>query len=166
MLFRSLPALADKVGRTELKSPVNGVLQRLLVSTVGGVVRPGDPVAEVVPLDDQLVFDAMILPQDIGFVKVGQPARIKITAYDFSIFGAMDGTVTRISPDAVTNERGESFYSARIETKEPTLQSGDRKLPVLPGMQAQVDVITGHKTVLQYLSKPVIAVRENAFRER
>lgn len=165
-LEETLPALADRVGRTELKSPVNGVLQRLLVSTVGGVVRPGDPVAEVVPVEDQLVFDAMIMPQDIGFVKVGQKARIKITAYDFSIFGAMDGEVTRISPDAVTNERGESFYSARIETKEPVLLAGDKKLPVLPGMQAQVDVITGHKTVLQYLSKPVIAVRENAFRER
>lgn len=165
-LEETMPALADRVGRTELKSPVRGILQRLMVTTVGGVVRPGDPVAEVLPVDDQLVFEAMILPQDIGFVKVGQLARIKITAYDYSIFGSMEGTVTQVSPDAVTNERGESFYTARVETKAPVLQSGERELPVLPGMQAQVDVVTGSKTVLQYLSKPVIAVRENAFRER
>ncbi len=165
-LEETMPALADRVGRTELKSPVRGVLNRLMVTTVGGVVRAGDPVAEVLPVDDQLVFEAMILPQDIGFVKVGQLARIKITAYDYSIFGSMEGTVTQVSPDAMTNERGESFYTARVETKAPVLHSGERELPVLPGMQAQVDVITGSKTVLQYLSKPVIAVRENAFRER
>jgi adhesin transport system membrane fusion protein len=161
-----MPALADRVGRTELRSPVNGILNRLMITTVGGVVRPGEPVAEVVPVDDQLVFEAMILPQDIGFVKLGQSARIKITAYDFSIFGAMTGTVTQISPDVITNERGESFYLARIETQAPVLLSGERELPVLPGMQAQIDVITGSKTVLQYLSKPVVAVKENAFRER
>jgi len=130
------------------------------------VVRPGEPVAEVVPIDDQLVFEAMILPQDIGFVKLGQSARLKISAYDFSIFGAMTGTVTQVSPDAVTNERGESFYMARIETQAPVLLSGDKELPVLPGMQAQIDIITGSKTVLQYLSKPIVAVKENAFRER
>ena len=161
-----MPALADRVGRTELRAPVNGILNRLMVTTVGGVVRAGEPVAEVVPVDDQLVFEAMILPQDIGFVKHGQAARIKISAYDFSIFGAMDGTVAQVSPDVVTNERGESFYLARIETRAPVLLSGERELPVLPGMQAQIDVITGSKTVLQYLSKPVVAVRENAFRER
>ena len=161
-----MPALADRVGRTELRSPVNGILNRLMVTTVGGVVRPGEPVAEVVPVDDQLVFEAMILPQDIGFVKMGQTARIKISAYDFSIFGAMTGVVAQVSPDVVTNERGESFYVARIETKAPVLQSGERELPVLPGMQAQIDVITGAKTVLQYLSKPMVGVRENAFRER
>ena len=161
-----MPALADRVGRTELKSPVNGILNRLLISTIGGVVRSGEPVAEVVPIDDQLVFEAMILPQDIGFVKLGQTARLKISAYDFSIFGAMVGTVTQVSPDVVTNERGESFYLARIETLSPVLQAGDKELPVLPGMQAQIDIITGSKTVLQYLSKPVVAVRENAFRER
>ncbi len=161
-----MPALADRVGRTELRSPVNGILNRLMVTTVGGVARPGEAIAEVVPVDDQLVFEAMILPQDIGFVKVGQKARIKISAYDFSIFGAMTGTVVQVSPDVVTNERGESFYVARIETEAPVLLVGERELPVLPGMQAQIDVITGSKTVLQYLSKPVVAVRENAFRER
>jgi adhesin transport system membrane fusion protein len=161
-----MPALADRVGRTELRSPVNGILNRLLISTIGGVVRSGEPVAEVVPIDDQLVFEAMILPQDIGFVRVGQTARLKISAYDFSIFGAMVGTVTQVSPDVVTNDRGESFYLARIETLSPVLQAGDKELPVLPGMQAQIDIITGAKTVLQYLSKPVVAVRENAFRER
>jgi adhesin transport system membrane fusion protein len=108
----------------------------------------------------------MVLPSDIGFVKVGQTARIKITAYDFSIFGAMTGQVTRIAADATSNEKGESFYIARIETMSPVLESRGTKLSVLPGMQAQVDIVTGYKTIWDYLLKPVMAVRENAFKER
>lgn len=165
-LQESLPALQDKKGRTEIRSPVAGVVNRVLVSTVGGVVKPGEPIAEVVPGGDKLVFEAMVLPSDIGFVKVGQTARIKITAYDFSIFGAMTGQVTRIAADATSNEKGESFYIARIETMSPVLESRGNKLSVLPGMQAQVDIVTGYKTIWDYLLKPVMAVRENAFKER
>ena len=165
-LQESLPALEDKKGRTEIRSPVAGVVNRVMVSTLGGVVKPGEPIAEVVPEGDKLVFESMVLPTDIGFVKVGQIARIKVSAYDFSIFGAMTGTVTRISADATTNERGESFYLARIETTSPELEVRGSKLAVMPGMQAQVDIITGYKTIWDYLLKPVIAVRENAFRER
>jgi adhesin transport system membrane fusion protein len=165
-LQESLPALQDKKGRTEIRSPVGGVVNRVLVSTVGGVVKPGEPIAEVVPGDDKLVFEAMVLPSDIGFVKVGQSARIKITAYDFSIFGAMTGEVTRMAADATSNEKGESFYIARIETTSPVLESRGSKLSVLPGMQAQVDIVTGYKTIWDYLLKPVLAVRENAFKER
>ena len=165
-LQESLPALQDKKGRTEIRSPVAGVVNRVMVSTVGGVVKPGEPIAEVVPAGDKLVFESMVLPADIGFVKVGQIARIKVTAYDYSIFGAMTGTVTRVAADATSNEKGESFYQARIETESPDLESRGNKLPVMPGMQAQVEIVTGHKTVWDYLLKPVIAVRENAFRER
>jgi adhesin transport system membrane fusion protein len=161
-----MPALADKVARTHIKSPMNGIVNRVFVNTVGGIVRPGDPIVDVVPSDDQLVVEAMVMPKDIGFVKIGQPARVKVTAYDYSIFGALDGTVKSISADAVPNEKGEAFFQVRIETNTRAMESIDKKLPILPGMQAQIDIITGKKTILNYLSKPIVAVQENAFRER
>ncbi len=161
-----MPALADKVARTHIKSPMNGIVNRVFVNTVGGIVRPGDPIVDVVPSDDQLVVDAMVMPKDIGFVKIGQPARVKVTAYDYSIFGALDGTVKSISADAVPNEKGEAFFQVRIETNTRAIESIDKKLPIMPGMQAQIDIITGKKTILNYLSKPIVAVQENAFRER
>jgi adhesin transport system membrane fusion protein len=108
----------------------------------------------------------MVNPKDIGFIQLGQPARVKITAYDYSIFGAMNGTVQNISADAVPNEKGEAFYMVRIETDTRAIEVLDKKLPIQPGMQAQVDIITGKKTILQFLSKPLIGVKENAFRER
>jgi len=161
-----MPALADKKGRAEVRSPVTGIVNRVLMSTIGGVAKPGEPLAEVVPADDQLVFEAQVSPTDIGFVKEGQSARIKLTAYDYSIFGAMTGTVKYVAADAVSNEKGESFFIARIVTPTPVLESRGKQLLVMPGMQAQVDIITGYKTIWNYLSKPLLAVRENAFRER
>ena len=161
-----LPGLADRVSRTEIRAPMKGVVNRLFVSTLGGVIKPGDPVAEIVPADDQLVIEARIRPQDIGFVQVGHPARIKISAYDYTVFGAMDGVVTRISADVVPVERDQEYYMARIETRLPALENNGKKLPVIPGMQAQVDIVTGNKTVLAYITKPVTALKENAFRER
>lgn len=165
-LEQSLPALKDRVARTEIRSPMKGVVNRLFVTTTGGVVKPGEPIVEVVPVDDDLVVEALVLPKDIGFVKLGQPARVKVTAYDYAIFGAMDGTVKNISADAVPNEKGEAFYQVRIETATKAIAALDKQLPIQPGMQAQVDVITGKKTILQFLSKPIVAMRENAFRER
>ncbi|MDP2816374.1 MAG: HlyD family efflux transporter periplasmic adaptor subunit, partial [Rectinemataceae bacterium] len=165
-LRQSLPALADRVSRTEIRAPMKGVVNRVFVTTLGGVIRPGDPIVEVVPADEELVIEALVMPQDIGFVKLGQLARVKITAYDFSIFGAMEGIVANISADAVPDEKGEAFYQVRIETKTKAIEAIDKKLPIIPGMQAQVDVITGKRTILQYLSKPIIGVKENAFRER
>ncbi len=165
-LRQSLPALQDKLTRTEIKAPMKGVVNRVFVTTVGGVVKPGDPIVEVVPGDDQLVVEALVRPKDIGFVKLGQAARVKITAYDYSIFGAMDGVVASISADAVPNEKGEAFYQVRIETKTKAIDALDKKLAIIPGMQAQIDVITGKKTILQFLSKPLVAMKENAFRER
>jgi adhesin transport system membrane fusion protein len=165
-LKQSLPALADKVARTEIKAPMKGVVNRVFVNTVGGTIRPGDPIVEVVPADDQLVVEAMVSPKDIGFVKLGQHARVKITAYDYSIFGALDGFVQTISADAVPNEKGEAFFQVRIETKTKAIEVLDKKLPIMPGMQAQVDIITGKKTILQFLSKPLVGMKENAFRER
>jgi adhesin transport system membrane fusion protein len=164
-LSEVLPGLKDKKGRTEMRSPVSGIVNRVMVNTVGGVVKPGEPIVEVVPADEQLVLEANVLPSDIGFVKVGQLARVKLTAYDYSIFGSMEGKVVHIAPDAVSNEKGESFYVARIETSA-AMEVRGKRLEVMPGMQAQVDIITGHRTIWEYLSKPLVAVKENAFRER
>lgn len=165
-LKESVPALEDRLARAEIRSPMSGVVNRIFVSTVGGVVKPGEPIVEVVPADDELVVEALVRPQDIGFVKLGQQARVKISAYDYSIFGGVDGKVVNVSADAVPNEKGEAFYMVRIETDKKAIEVLDKKLPIIPGMQCQVDVITGKKTVLQFLSKPIVAVRENAFRER
>jgi adhesin transport system membrane fusion protein len=165
-LKQAMPAIEDKLLRADIKSPMKGIVNRVFVNTIGGIVKPGDPIMEVVPADDELVLDAMVLPKDIGFVKLGQNARVKITAYDYSIFGALDGKVTNISADAVPNEKGEAFYQVRIETQTKAIEVIDKKLLILPGMQAQVDIITGKKTILQYLSKPIVALKENAFRER
>jgi len=165
-LKQGMPALEDKVARTEIRAPMKGIVNRVFVATLGGIVRPGDPIVEVVPADEQLVVEALVQPKDIGFVKLGQAARVKITAYDYSIFGAMDGTVINVGADAVPNEKGEAFYQVRIETKTKAIEVIGKKLPIMPGMQAQIDIITGKKTILQFLSKPIVAVKENAFRER
>ena len=166
----ALPALVDKVERTEIRAPVKGVINRLLVTTIGGVIRPGESIAEIVPADGQLVIEAHIKPKDIGFVQSGMKARVKITTYDYSIFGSMEGVVTQISADALPSDdrsQPNSFYFlARVETASNTFEAFGRSLPVIPGMQAQVDIITGNKSVLSYLVKPVVAVKENAFRER
>lgn len=165
-LEQGMPALEDRVDRTSLKAPVRGVVNRVMVNTVGGVAKPGDVLIELVPADDQLVVEAMVSPRDIGFVQPGQVARVKLTAYDYSIFGAMTGQVTQVGADAITNERGEAFFLVRVKTDHKVVESIDRKLPVISGMQAQVDIVTGSKTVLSFLLKPLIAVRESAFRER
>lgn len=165
-LQQAMPALADRVARTELHSPMKGVVNRVFVNTVGGIVKPGDPIVEIVPADDQLVVEALVQPKDIGFTKIGQTANVKITAFDYAIFGSMKGRVAGISADAVPNEKGEAYYQVRIETSTPVIEAIDKRLAIIPGMQAQVDIVTGKRTVLQFLTKPLVALKENAFRER
>lgn len=165
-LEQGLPALEDRVDRMNVRSPVRGTVNRVLVNSVGGVARPAEVLVEVVPADDPLIVEAMVSPRDIGFVQAGQAARVKLTAYDYSIYGAMSGRVTQVGADAITGERGETYYLVRVATDAKTIESLGRKLPVIAGMQAQVDIVTGSKTVLAYLLKPLIAVRESAFRER
>jgi len=168
-LKETLPAFADKVTRTALKAPLKGVVNRILINTLGGVIKPGEPVVEIVPYEDFLVVEAQVRPQDIGFIRIGQDANVKITAYDYSIFGSLTGKITQISADALSKEdRGQVmyYYLARIETQTSALKTLEKNLPIIPGMQAQVDIITGNKSVLNYLLKPLIAVKENAFRER
>ncbi len=163
---QAMPALADRVARTEIKAPMKGIVNRVFVSTIGGIVKPGDAILEIVPGDDKLVVEALVQPKDIGFTKIGQHANVKITAFDYAIFGSMEGQVVNISADAVPNERGEAFYQVRIETRTPVIEAIDKKLAIIPGMQAQIDIVTGKRTILQFLSKPLIALKENAFRER
>lgn len=156
-------ALADRVSKAQVKSPVRGRVQRLLANTVGGVVQPGKDIVEIVPLDDSLVLEARVAPKDIAFIVPGQAATVKFTAYDFSIYGGLDANVENISPDTVVDERGNAFYLVRVRTKRAGFTD---KLPIIPGMTAEVDVLTGKKSVLSYLLKPVLKVQAYALRER
>ncbi|MCW7539853.1 HlyD family type I secretion periplasmic adaptor subunit [Aquabacterium sp. A7-Y] len=156
-------ALADKVDKTSVRSPVRGRVQRLLANTVGGVVQPGKDIVEIVPLDDALLLEARILPKDIAFIRPGQRAKVKLTAYDFSVYGGLDATVENISPDTVIDERGNAFYVIRVRTDRPSFSE---KLPIIPGMTAEVDILTGNKTVLAYLMKPILRARSVALSER
>ncbi|MBI2732654.1 MAG: HlyD family type I secretion periplasmic adaptor subunit [Aquabacterium sp.] len=157
-------ALADKVDKSQVKSPVRGRVQRLLANTVGGVVSPGKDIVEIVPLDDALVLEAKVQPRDIAFIHPGQAATVKFTAYDFSIYGGLDAVVENISPDTVMDEKGtNTFYVVRVRTKQPNFND---KMPIIPGMTAEVDVLTGKKTVLSYLLKPVLKAHAYALRER
>ncbi|MBH9552186.1 HlyD family type I secretion periplasmic adaptor subunit [Inhella gelatinilytica] len=162
-LNESAVALNDKVDKSQIRSPVRGRIQRLLANTVGGVVQPGKDLVEIVPLDDALVLEAKVLPRDIAFIHPEQPAIVKFTAYDFSIYGGLEAVVENISPDTVVDEKGNAFYVVRVRTLKSKL--GD-KLPIIPGMTAEVDVLTGSKTILAYLLKPVLKIKDNALRER
>lgn len=156
-------ALSDKVAKSQVKSPVRGRVQRLLANTVGGVVQAGKDIVEIVPLDDQLVLEARMAPKDIAFIRPEQSATVKFTAYDFSIYGGLDAKVENISPDTVIDERGNAYYLVRVRT---TRSNFSEKLPIIPGMTAEVDVLTGRKSVLTYLLKPVLKVKAYALSER
>lgn len=155
--------LSDKVSRSVLRSPVKGTVKRLLINTVGGVVQPGKDVVEVVPLEDNLLLEARVQPRDIAFLRPGQKAIVKFTAYDFSIYGGLEGKLEHIGADSVVDEKGNAFYTVRVRTNKSTL--GDN-LPVIPGMVAEVDIVTGEKSVLTYLLKPVLRAKARAFSER
>ncbi|MEN2979453.1 HlyD family type I secretion periplasmic adaptor subunit [Tistrella bauzanensis] len=162
-----LPALVDKVRRTEVRSPVKGIINRVLVTTEGGVATPGQPLAEIVPVEDALLIEAEVKPADIAFLHPGQMARVKLTAYDYSVYGMLDATVETIGADAISKEDGSSSYVVRVRTTDGTLTAPDgRPLDILPGMVAQVDILTGRRTVLDYLLKPVVKLREMALTER
>lgn len=164
-LLKSKEALQDRVDRTDIKSPVNGTIKQMFVNTIGGVVQPGSDIVEIVPDDDSLVLEAKIPPADIGFIYAGLKAKIKFTAYDFAIYGGLDGSVERISADTITDEEGNSFYIARIKTDKNHLGTTKKPLYLLPGMTASVDIIVGKHTVLDYLLKPIIKARDTALRE-
>lgn len=159
-------ALEDRVNRTLVVSPVRGIVQQVLVNTIGGVIQPGSDLVEIVPLDDKLLVEAKIRPQDIAFLHPGQDAIIKLTAYDYTIYGGLKGQLEQISPDTVTDKEGNSFYIIRLRTDKNYLGSADKPLLIIPGMVASVDIITGRKTILSYLLKPIIRAKAEALRER
>ncbi len=156
-------SLQDKVNQTTLKSPVNGKVSRLFFNTVGGVIQPGKEVLEVVPTDDALILETKIQIKDIAFIRVLQPAIVKLTAYDYTIYGALDAVVENIAPDSIVDDKGNAYYLVRVRTLKSSL---GKDLPIIPGMVAQVDIMTGKKTVLSYLLKPVLKAKSYAFSER
>lgn len=164
-LLQSKVALQERVARTDVRSPVNGTVKQLFVNTIGGVVQPGSDIIEIVPDDDSLVLETKIEPADIGFLYPGLKAKIKFTAYDFSIYGGLEGTLDRISADTITDEEGNSFYIARIKTAKTHLGTQEQPLKLLPGMVASVDIIVGKQTILDYILKPIIKAKDTALRE-
>lgn len=157
--------LADRVKRTIVRSPVDGTVKQILVSTVGGVIRPGMDLIEIVPDDDTLLIEAKINPADIAYIYPGQNAMVKFTAYDFSIYGGLQGTVKHVSADTITDERDNSYYLVQIQTKKRYLGNEEQPLEIMVGMTVNVDILTGKKTVLDYLLKPILKVKQNALRE-
>lgn len=159
-------ALEDRVNRTLVVSPVRGIVKQLLVNTIGGVIQPGSDLVEIVPLGENLLVEARIRPQDIAFLHPGQEAMVKFTAYDFTIYGGLKAELEQIGADTVTDDDGNSFYEIKLRTNKSHLGTAERPLLIIPGMVASVDIITGKKSVLSYLLKPIIRARAEALRER
>jgi len=163
-------ALEDQVSRTIVRSPMNGIVQKLFVHTVGGVIQPGEDIMEIVPSDETLIVEAKIKPSDIAFIYFGQKAIVKFSAYDFAIYGGLDGQVVLISADTIKDEKGNVFYTVRIKTNQNYLGDdlGDENKPlkIIPGMTVNVDIITGQKSVLDYILKPILKTKQYTFTER
>lgn len=157
----------DKVTKALILSPVVGTIKTLYFNTLGGVVKPGETIAEIVPTEDKLMVEARIKPQDIGFIYPGLPAVVKITAYDFTRYGGLTGKVEHISASTTQDEEGNSFYLIRVRTDASSIKnSNDEDMPIIPGMMANVDVLTGKRTILDYILNPILRANETALRER
>ena len=155
--------LDDRLTRTDIRAPVRGTVLRLLAHTPGGVVQAGKPVLEILPLDDRLLLQARLAPEDIGFVRPGMQAAVKYTAYDHAIYGGLQAEVLSISPDALTDNRGRHYFEVKLRTERADLGPG---LPILPGMLAQVDLLVGKRSIASYLTRPLRQARQNALSER
>ncbi|MDH3763626.1 MAG: HlyD family type I secretion periplasmic adaptor subunit [Gammaproteobacteria bacterium] len=165
-LQQSNQMLRDKLKRTEITAPLKGIIKQVKVNTIGGVIQPGMDVIEIVPLNDSLLIEARIAPANIGFIHPGQKVMVKITAYDFAIYGGLVGEIENIGADTIVDDESGSFYRIRVRTDKNKLGTDQDPLPIIPGMSATVDILTGKKTVLHYLLKPVLRAKEMAFRER
>lgn len=162
-----LDEASDRVRRTEIRSPIDGIVKNMRFNTIGGVVRPGEPIMEIVPVGDKLVVEARLSPVDRGYVQEGQKAVVKISTYDFVRYGSLDGVVERIAADTNADPNsGQPFYEVVIRTDKTYLGSAQGEFPITPGMQAVVDIHTGTRSVMNYLIKPVLKLRHEAFRER
>lgn len=162
----------DVLERTEIYAPVHGTVKNVSVSTIGGVIQPGEDIMEIIPLEDQLIVEGQIKPQDVAFLRPGLPATVKISAYDYGIYGGLKGTVMHISPDTLQDEKklaagrpDATYYRVQVLTDTSWLEAADKRLPIIPGMTATVEIRTGEKTILDYLLKPIFKAKE-AFRER
>lgn len=157
---------ADRVRRTEVRSPVRGIVQTIHISTIGGVIKPGENILSIIPVDDQLIIEAKISPSDIAFIYPSQQATVRFSAYDYSVYGTLDAAVTDISADTMEGKQGEVYYRVKLKTSQPALSHDGKEYPILPGMMAQVDIHIGQKTVLEYLLKPLTRIQQKALRER
>ncbi len=165
-LKESYSALQDEVNRTIVRSPINGIVQNLYIHTIGGVIKPGGDLVEIVPTDDKLWLEVKIKPSDIAFIYPGQKAVVKISAYDFAIYGSLEGKVVHISADTTKDEKDRAWYIVHIRTDKNYLGSKDKPLKIIPGMTASVDIVTGKKTVMDYIMKPILRAKEYTFTER
>ena len=157
----------DKVARTDIRSPVDGIVNTLDINTVGAFVQPGAVVAGIVPTSETLLVEARVSPRDVAFIRPGQDALIKVTAYDFSIFGGIEGKVSNITADSLVDQKtGEPYYQVRVATDKSTLTRDGKTYSIIPGMICSVDIKTGRKTILTYLMKPINKAREEAMSER
>ena len=162
----SLRAAEDRVRRTVLRSPVDGIVNKLVVNTIGAVVRPGESVVEIVPIEDNLLVETRVRPQDVAFIHPGQPASVKVTAYTYTVYGDLPGVVERISADTLPDEKGNPYYRVVLKTNRNYLGSESQPLPIIPGMVVTADIQTGSKSVLDYMLRPIKIARAEALRER
>ena len=166
VIDESLKAAEDRVRRTILRSPVNGIVNKLVVTTIGAVVRPGESIAEIVPIEDKLLVEARVRPQDVAFIHPGQTASVKITAYNYTVYGDMPAVVERIGADTIPDEKGSPYFRVILRTDSNHLGRDKDALPIIPGMVATADIRTGRKSVLDYLLRPIQVARHEALRER
>jgi len=162
----STDALKDQVSRTYVRSPMNGIIQKLYVHTVSGVVKPAQDLVEIVPVDHQLILEVKIKPSDIAFVHEGIEAIVKFSAFDFSIYGGLKGHVIQMNPDTIKDKEGNQFYLIRIKTNKNNFEHNGIKMKIIPGMTVSVDILTGKKTVMDYILKPIIKAKQYTFTER
>ncbi len=158
--------LNDRLSRAEIRTPVYGEVKRIKINTIGGVIQPGMDIMEIVPLNDQLLIEARIRPADIGFLRPDQKAMVKFTAYDSTIYGGIPAQLEQISADTIVDEKGERYYRVRLRTEKSALGTEENPLPIITGMTATVELLSGQKTVLDYLLKPILKAQQNALRER
>ncbi len=165
-LKETISAGSDRVTRTVMRSPVNGTVKQIHINTIGGVVKPGEPIMEIVPLDDTLLVEVRVRPSDVAFLHPNQKAMVKFSAYDFGIYGGLEGVLEQISADTIEDKKGEVFYLAKLRTQKNGIIYHDETLPIIPGMTATADILTGRKTILDYILKPILKAHQNALRER
>lgn len=165
-LEESLKSIGDVVDRSALRSPVTGIVNAISVKTKGGVIEPARPLVEIVPLDDELIVNARVSPNDIAFIEMGQPVKVRISAYDSQRYGGLDGEVIRIGASTVSDGEGNVHFEVEVRTAKNYIGTEEKPLPIAPGMLADIDIMTGRKTIMAYLLKPVLRLKDRAFRER